>query len=102
MNDMEKTVLLMGILLVWVIMAYFIGLIKERQKRCVLNDFFYWKIRNPVWFFLHQNLLPKLRGHKPLKWGFYMPLTKKVRENRKRYKNKYIYRWENKNDVPQD
>lgn len=39
-----------------------------------MNEWFYWKIRNPIWFFYHRNLMPKLRGHKPMKWGIYLPL----------------------------
>ena len=35
---------------------------------------FYWHIQNPVWYFWHRNLYPKMKGYKPMKFGIYLPL----------------------------
>ena len=35
-----------------------------------MKDFWWWRVNQPLWFFYHRNLMPKLRGHKP----FILPL----------------------------
>jgi len=39
-----------------------------------MKNFFYWTFVVRYQMFMDRNLLPKLRGHKPLKWGIYVPL----------------------------
>ena len=39
-----------------------------------MKDWIYWHINSPLWFFCHRNLMPKLRGDKPIKWGIYLSL----------------------------
>ena len=44
------------------------------EKCKIKKRWFYWHIRNPLWYFWHKNFYPKLKGYKPMKWGIYLPL----------------------------